>query len=278
VDVPGFLAEGAADFWKPMLDGVRSIVVRRGWSERAIMIGCAGDTRPSPKTGELLRQWAPHMRWDIYSHFVGDPSVGGGQNWAYKGPPLPGTTPGKMIALGNLEVGLKEHPGGDDSAWLSNLDFLDMPLQRASFYDQSSPLPFRTLPMLSGRLARVGVDFWADHVRYSPLIWGLYPIRLAGRGPDGALPTVRLAMMREALQDFEPRLVILQALATLPAEKQAACRALLDELRRRFAVGNAYLSQAELGLGWPGYVARLHAAAAELAGLKMDATWEQPPR
>jgi hypothetical protein len=32
---------------------------------------------------------------------------------------------------------------------------------------------------------------------------------------DGPLPTVRLAMMREALQDFEARLVILESLAQL---------------------------------------------------------------
>jgi hypothetical protein len=132
--------------------------------------------------------------------------------------------------------------------------------------------------MLSGRLARVGLDFWPDSVRYSPLIWGLYPIRLAGRGPDGPLPTVRLALMREALQDFEARLVILEALARLPAEEQASYRALLDELRRRMAIGNAYLSQTELGLDWPGYLAQLYRAAEELSGLTLRARWDDPPK
>ena len=262
VAAPLFLDNGAEAFWKPMLDGVRRIVVGRGWSERVIMVGCCSDNRPLPKTGELLRQWAPYARWDIYSHFVGDP-----------GPSPSGT----LIASGGLEVGLKECPGGDESVWLKKLDFLDMPLQRACFYDQSAPLSFRTVPMLSGRLARVGLDFWPEHVRYGPLIWGLYPIRLAGRGPDGPLPTVRLAMMREALQDFEARLVILEALANRPAEAQEPYRPLLDDLRRRMAIGNAYLSQMELALDWPGYAARLYRAAEELTGAKTEARWDEPP-
>jgi hypothetical protein len=36
--------------------------------------------------------------------------------------------------------------------------------------------------------------------------------------------------------------------------------------------------QMELAYDWPAYVARLHAAAAELAGAKVDAAWDRPPR
>ncbi|MGD0897180.1 MAG: glycoside hydrolase domain-containing protein [Thermoguttaceae bacterium] len=262
VAVPTVLDEGAEAFWKPMLDGVHAIVKKRGWPDRVILLGCPGDYRPSPKTGELLRQWAPYARWDIYSHFVGDPST---------------SAAGKMIAAGNFEVGLKEYPGGDESLWLKHLDYLDMPLQRAEFYDQSPPMSFRTLPMLSGRLARLGLDFWPENVRYRALIWGVYPIRVAGRGPDGPVPTVRLQMMREAVQDFEARLTILDALARLPAEEQKPLRAVLDDLHRRMAIGGAYLSQMELNLDWPGYAARVYRAAEELSGTKTEARWDRPP-
>jgi hypothetical protein len=34
----------------------------------------------------------------------------------------------------------------------------------------------------------------------------------------------------------------------------------------------------ELAYDWPTYLARLHAAAAELTGLNMDASWERPPQ
>ena len=275
--VPTFLDEGAEAFWKPMLDGVREIVVRRGWSERVILLGLGSDIRPSQKTGELLRRWAPYARWDIYSHFSGDPGVGGGASFFYKGPPPPGSAPGKFIAIGNLEVGLKEHPWGDEGVWRQKLDFLDMPLQRAYFYDQSPPLAFRTLPAYSGRLARTGIDFWPDSVRYSVPIWGVYPIRIAGRGPEGAAPTVRLQMMREALQDFEARLIIIESLAKLPAERQAKYRALLGDFGRRWRIGNEFLSQTELNLDWPTYAAQLYRAAEELSGVRTDARWEQPP-
>jgi hypothetical protein len=259
---PKFIDPGAEAFWKPLFDAVRASVVERGWSQRIIMAGCGGDTRPLPRTGEVLRQWAPYVRWHFYSHYVGDP-----------GPDEAGT----LIALGKHEVGLKEHPGGDESAWLKKLDYLDMPLQRAWFYDQSPPLSFRTMAMLSGRLGRVGLDFWPDGVRYSPLIWGLYPIRLASRGPDGPLPTVRLAMMRQAMQDFEPRLTILESIAKLGPDGQRPYRQLLDDLHRRMAIGNSYLSQNELGQDWPAYVARLYRAAEELTAIKTDARWDSPP-
>jgi hypothetical protein len=48
---PYFEEPGAEAFWKPMLDGVRRIVAKRGWPERIIMLGEGGDVRPSKETG-----------------------------------------------------------------------------------------------------------------------------------------------------------------------------------------------------------------------------------
>jgi hypothetical protein len=36
--------------------------------------------------------------------------------------------------------------------------------------------------------------------------------------------------------------------------------------------------QTELGYDWPAWLARLHAAAAEAAGVKIDAKWNEPPK
>ncbi|MGD0896398.1 MAG: glycoside hydrolase domain-containing protein [Thermoguttaceae bacterium] len=277
VVAPGFLDEGAEAFWKPMLDGVHAIVRKRGWSERVIMLGCGGDIRPSQKTGEVFRQWAPYARWDIYSHFSGDPGC------AYKGPPLPGSAPDKFIAIGNLEVGLRE--GGlygcdENDVWLQKLDFLVVPVYRAMCYDRSPPPSFLTYPMQSGRLGRLGLDFWPENVRYAGLIWGVYPVQLLGRGPDGPVPTVRLQTVREALQDFEPRLTIIEALAALPAEQKKMYRALLDDYRRRYGnfYGSPLVPEADLSLTWPAYAAQVYRAAEELTGIKTDAKWEEPPK
>ncbi|MGD0901229.1 MAG: glycoside hydrolase domain-containing protein, partial [Thermoguttaceae bacterium] len=185
VVVPTFLDEGAEAFWKPMLDGVHAIVKKRGWPERVIMLGLGSDTRPSQKTGELLRQWAPYARWDIYSHFSGDP----GCTIFYKGSHKEDLKAGRLIAIGDLEVGMKEYPWGDDALWLQNLEFLDLPLQRGCFYDQSPPMSFRTWPLHSGRLARVGLEFWPGVSQYRAPIWGCFPLYVAGHGADGPVPT-----------------------------------------------------------------------------------------
>jgi hypothetical protein len=109
-------------------------------------------------------------------------------------------------------------------------------------------------------------------------VWGTYPVRLAWKGPDGAAPTVRLQMVREALQDFEARMAILDRLPGMAAERREVCRQLLDDYPRRCAVGDTYLSQMELTLDWPAYVARVYEAAGEAAGVTNAARWAQPPR
>jgi hypothetical protein len=285
VTAPTFLDQGAEAFWKPMLDGVRDLVKKRGWPERVILMGIGSDTRPSQRTGALLRQWAPSARWDIYSHFSGDPGA------FYKGPPLPGSAPGKFIAIGDLEVGLKEVYGYYmlTSAQLENYlheknEYLTATIQRCGPGTKSAPLAYRTQPMHDGRWTRLGVDFWPKVSRYHGLIWGATPVWLSAPGPKGPLPTVRLQMIREGLQDFEARMAILDASAKLPAEQQKPYRDLLDDLLRRVKAGGGFLFGAEclplteLSYDWPAYVARLHAAAAELSGVKTEARWEQPPQ
>ncbi|MGD0900398.1 MAG: glycoside hydrolase domain-containing protein [Thermoguttaceae bacterium] len=290
VMVPSFLEEGAEAIWKPMLDGVHSIVLKRGWSERVIMVGTGCDVRPGVKTGEIFRKWAPYARWDIYSHFSGDPAPGTAKGSFYKGPVLAGTAPGKQIAIGDLEVGVKEHPWFDsryDEVGLQKLDFLDMPLQRAMIDDDSPPLSFRTFPLINGRVARLGLDFWPGDTRYNGLIWGAYPLHLLARGPAGPLPTVRLQMMREGFQDFEPRLTIMEAIKKLPAEEQKPYQTLLNDIShsgdrhfgdRRLLGGNPHLSQEELRIDWPAYLARTYRAAEELTGIKTEGKWEEPPK
>lgn len=73
---------------------MREVVTKRGWSDQIIMLSLGGDVRPSPKTGELLREWVPYARWHLVSHFSGDPSP----------------KDGKLIATGGLEVGLGVKP------------------------------------------------------------------------------------------------------------------------------------------------------------------------
>jgi hypothetical protein len=275
---PQFLEPGAEKFWRPLFDGVRALVVKRGWSERIILAGLGSDSRPGEKTGEVLRQWAPYMRWRILSHFSGDPAP----------------KDGKMIATGKLEVGLKEHP------WLSNglaraftaaelekaltdtSEFMDLPTQRWMWADNAAPLVFRTMPMLSGVLGQLGLDFWPEATKRGQLPknsgGGFSPSNaMTVPGPNGAEPTVRFQMMREGVQDTELRYMIVRAYLKLPEADRKPYQDLLNEFARRVAWSAGYLPQYELGYGWRGHVAKVQAAAAELAGVKTGANWETPP-
>jgi hypothetical protein len=292
VEAPTALAEGAEAFWKPMLDGVHEIVVKkRGWPEQTILLGVGSDARPSVKTGELFRKWAPYARWEIVSHFSGDP---GG---FYKGPLLPGSAPGKCIILGDLEVGLKEACNGGMAgigdgvsarsleALVQNKDgFLRTWIQRGGPSMYSSPIMYRTVPVC-GHWTRVGMDYWPKvSGRSGPgyFIWGEQPIWMTWPGPDGAQPTVRLQMVREGLQDFAARWLIAKKILSLPEPERQAYRALLNEIHTHTGVWGRIdpvnlLPHTALGYDWQAYVARVHAAAAEADGVKTDAKWEQPP-
>jgi hypothetical protein len=84
-------------------------------------------------------------------------------------------------------------------------------------------------------------------------------------------------MLREGVQDMDLRLAIIRAYERLPEERRQAWRDLLDEFLLRAAWGAGYLSQHELGYDWRAYAAKVQAAAAELGGVRTDATWEKPP-
>lgn len=272
IDAPLIGEPGGEEFWKTMLEGVRRIVKERGWPERIIMLGLGGDIRPGQKTGELMRRWAPYARWNLLSHFSGDPRP----------------QDGKLIATGGLEIGLKEWPwmafGGAYPAQYYEkraeepLDFIELPTARWHWQEYCPPLIFRTIPLQWGRVGRVGLDFWLPRGKgpsNASFFSNMNKITVAG--PDGAVPTVRFQMFREAVQDFEVRMAVIRACAKLPDEQRRPYRALLDELGRRIALGN-YLSQNELAYDWPAYVVRVQLAAAELAGAKTDAAWANPPK
>jgi hypothetical protein len=53
---------------------------------------------------------------------------------------------------------------------------------------------------------------------------------------------------------------------------------LLDEFRGVQGAGTAYLGPGGQGDSMLAYVARVHQAAAELAGVKTGAAWDAPPK
>jgi len=268
---PNFADEGAEHFWRPLFEGVRQIVVKRGWPESIIMASLGGDLRPSQREGELLREWAPYVRWHILSHFSGDP----------------GPKNGRQLATGNLEVGAKGYPWRHfitalNAAKLEELladEYLDLPTARWHWKDDSPPLLFRTLPMTWGTIGHLGLDFWPG-VKGAPRNTSFFTESnaMTVSGPDGAMPTVRFQMLREGVQDMEIRWMQIRAARKLPPERKQAVHALLDEFPRRAFWGTPYLSQCELSYDWRTYAAEVQQAAAELQGVKPEAKWDAPPR
>jgi hypothetical protein len=258
-EVPYVLEKGAEQFWRPLFDGVRDIVRKRGWSERVITLSLGSDIRPGSQTGERVRQWAPYARWDLLSHFSGDPPA----------------QDGRLIATGGLEIGVKRFPWLRHNGVLAaadlerqlneSLEFVQLPTARWHHQPYSPPLVFRTIPMMWGRWGHLGLDFWMPRGQ-GPSVHSFFShmVALAAPGPDGAAPTVQFQMLREGVQDFEIRMSIVRGYLRLPEDKREPYRQLLDELGQRIGSG-AYLSQHELAYDWPAYVARVQLAAAELA-------------
>jgi hypothetical protein len=284
VPAPHFADPGAEGFYKRLVGGVAAILARRGWPKEGLMLSLGGDNRPSIEDSALLDAWLPGVRWDLLSHFSGDAGAFGRDKEANE---LLKT--GKFIALGGLEVGLKEHPWRAyqhpytaveiEKDLASNRQYLDLGTARWHWQDYSPPLVFRTLPMLWGHLGRVGLDFWKKGGAGTPFNHSYFTAGNAVTvpGAGGAEPTVRFQMMREGVQDMELRLMIVRGCAKLAEERRQPYRDLLDEFPRRLYWSGDYLSQHELGWDWRAYAAKVQAAAAELAGAKTDATWQSPP-
>jgi hypothetical protein len=192
--------------------------------------------------------------------------------------------------------------------WPSQIDYLCLPVLRGGPGTFGSPVALRTAIFQNGRWTRLHVDFWPRVVRNGNLIWGATPLWLLGRREGEPVPTVRLQLIREGLQDFEAMLS-LQLAQTTPADPvlaaifQPGYHRLRPHLENRTAPGDSSsytdlmmemyahvragcgiygcwsnLPQTELGYDWPSWLARLHAAAAKAAGTKTDASWTEPPK
>jgi outer membrane protein assembly factor BamB len=266
---PQFNDPGAEAFWKPMLDGVRDLVKRRGWPEDCIMIGQGSDTRPGSNTVERLRQWAPYARWSVLSHFSGDP--GGPQ------------ADGRFIGTGGLEIGLMETIYYKPLSLATLEDqifrparYLNLCPQRNSHGDASSPLLFRTLALISGAHTRLSLDYWPGGPGHGSG-WFNNTAHISVFGRRGAIPTVRFQMFREGVQDLEICRLITRELQGKPAEVREKYGRLLDAVGAQHPQFVGIPPSFEKATDLVGRSARLMAALAELTGQPGKDSWDAPP-
>ena len=247
VDVPLPGEDGSEAIWRPVMDGILQRVEALGWGRETIMMGCANDHRPNTETAEFYKRLAPYARWSVWTHGAGDPEP----------------TDGKLV-LRDIEVGHYEHPFCPDvvyprkdgilGGW--DLEFPEYVNPRKYIFPYSPLTQYRQFAegtTLTGGtrwkkpeagaagFTRIGLDYWdVDNGRPLLLKWSgngwdnMYregPAAITEPGPDGAIGTERLEMLREGIQDCEARIAIEKALLArqAPAPLADECVALLKE-------------------------------------------------
>jgi hypothetical protein len=276
---PAYGEPGTEALWRPVVEGLRQRLARRGWPADTVALGIGIDHRPHPKTVAFFRDLAPEFGWALFTHGRGDPSPQGAE-----------------LEIQGMKVSYLVHPytprenarrgpgrlGGWDSP------FLRAASMRGAFRAYSSPAIYRILPDAATRdpwrgVARIGFDFWPNQgtadTRGSGQM-GRYrtsnvldinlmrdnPRSLSAPGPDGPLGTVRFEMLREGRQVLEARIDVERALGhpALTAEdpRRAGWILAVEQMAAASHLagmhGPWYASS-----GWPEMTRALFAAAAE---------------
>jgi hypothetical protein len=148
-------------FWRPVFDEVRAIVRRRGWPDNVIMIGEPHDGRPILRFVKLIDQWAPYVRWSVYSHFTGDARTLGVKD-KLTGEKSP-REDGCWIIVPGMEVGYGVMPFEHMSPAMVPQDQSRQKMTallagsyRFSFGQASTPEAYRTVIWWTGRCRRSG--------------------------------------------------------------------------------------------------------------------------
>jgi hypothetical protein len=279
MEAPHFGRPGSEEFWKAMIEGVRRIVKAKGCDDRFLLLGEAFDSRPLEPVVAFFKKIEPGMRWQIYSHWQGDP------------PPANG----KLIALGDFETGFRINPNGGSlpefeskSSKTAVNDFFLAQAHRTSIHHVSSPLSYRVVLTRNGTLARIGLDFWPileDRGRRRSYygcppnegwLWRGHVPYLTGPGPEGAVITTRGQMLMEGLQESEAFIALIRAKGKAAPEMQKKIEEAFGRHGMARMVGNA-LPQAMFGLDPDGLTARIFELAGEVAGTPGQGDWQNPP-
>jgi len=278
---PLYGTEDSEAFWTPMMDGVRESVRKRGWDERCIMVGAAGDRWPRKSIVEFFRQIAPYARWSIFTH----------GRWR-------GTRKndddGRFTIANGMEIGYYVNPWGyGDSRLVGDTRYKpwDKPYVKAGSMREciatwSHPVRYRNLADISVNrgnqgFGRVGLDYWSvggqtllclhERKGWERLYKG-NPRSVVVAGPDGAVPTVRFQLLREGIQEAEARIAVaglLDLRRTSQAQDKDLVRRGHDLLERRQAVRRDAKDSphTQLSADWNALTAELYELAHEMSGL-----------
>jgi hypothetical protein len=223
IEIRNFTPE-AEQFWKQVMDAVHARIVRRGWSEKCIMLGLAMDVRPSQPCVEQMRTAAPYATWVLHAHDAAQ-------------------------TINGVPVGYCANFRGGSGYFKPGWTNPEM----RTIYPYDNPRTFSPLPywryvtevaLRSGfrGLGRIGADHWRTAItdpvagprsfRSQHWVGGQSTMQLSNylpalfaAGPDGAEPSVLFETLREGVQEAEARIQVENALASgkLPADLAKQC-------------------------------------------------------
>ena len=265
---PAYNDPDAAAFWKPVVNGVRERLEKRGL-EKAMMLYVTGDLIPSKETVALWGEISPGTPWISHAHglrtALHDTRIG-----------LTTTAYGVRYAV---DPALPRKYGWRMPAGMLSGEFARWRRYKNHRADFKLLVEWNVSGNLQG-LARMNADFWGVPTKdkkgrtrprsvidrfglnhYINLSLG-FQGPLLRPGPDGAVWTMPFELIREGIQESEARIYMEKALldedlrAKLGEEAAGRYQALLDE-RTRYnlwtGVGNYCThtpTQGRLGLDW----------------------------
>ncbi|HUT32057.1 MAG TPA: glycoside hydrolase domain-containing protein [Planctomycetota bacterium] len=258
-EAPDWGTPQSVPFWKPVFDGLRERLAKRGL-EKSAALGLVCDFTPSKQTVEDLRAVAPELRWVVHAHgltlkFAGQPVAEAAHVWGVKEPRTSDdklkrygwknaiiTTVFPRYGAGSMGHVNPTSPVGVYHALLEGY--------QASGYDGVNDLGADFWPVVKMQRrellplsARYG---YRDRPGSPPMTHGslLFPAK------DGPVATVRFEVLRLGVQEAEARIFIEKALeepakrAKLGDELAARAQGLLDERVRKIA--NAKLDRSPM--------------------------------
>jgi len=272
----------ARAFWKPVLEGLRDILRKRGL-EGSMMVGPGGDSRPSKAAVEDLKAVLPEAKWVLHTH----PDVR----------VLHGQPVGYLCCVWGVQSfpaeGQKRAYGWANPFLLTAFPRPEAPPSTGPLYRGVPPVRYRIISeglFVAGLrgFGRVGADFWPvlkdgqgrwrapivarfPESKWASVSLDLSDPALLAVGKDGAIPSVRFEMVREGLQESEARFCLERALtdpalkARLDAKLGERCQALLDERVAAMRNGGIDGWGWFVSSGWQERNERLFEAAGEVA-------------
>jgi hypothetical protein len=205
IPAPYYGTPTAREFWKPVFDGIRERLAKRGWKDTEVLLSEPWDNQPQAEVVAFLKDVAPGWRWRVFA-------VGANNNI-----PMP-TAEGKLLFPNGIEVGWLEGCG-------PNLGCAWVPMKRVYPYTigprGASLWSWGDAPALSVSkgvqgLSQIGLDFWGlkeergrgyyNLIRNPGFNWRQDPRRefwanaITFPGPNGAEATGSYEWLHEGMQ------------------------------------------------------------------------------